>query len=132
MASIHVHLLISKLSMVRTQTYCHPSVVPPDHVTLSESPSGPVRFGTTKSLTCSTDSANPAVQITWTRDGVTASDDVKAETSDGLYKAFTVTSTITIHTTRDHNQDVYKCRLRHMEQDVPGIAQSLPLNVTCK
>ena len=107
-------------------------LVPPDHVTLSESPPGPVRFGTTKSLTCSTDSANPAAQITWTRDGVTASDDVKAETSTGLYKAFIVTSTITIHTIRDHNQDIYKCHVRHMEQDVPGLAQSLPLNVTCK
>ena len=107
-------------------------LVPSDHVTLSESPPGPVRIGTTKSLTCSTDSANPAAQITWTRDGVTASDDMKAETSAGLYKAFTVTSTINIHTTRDHNQDVYKCHVKHMGQDKPGLAQSLPLNVTCK
>ena len=106
--------------------------VPLESVSVSESPPGPVRYGTTKSLTCSTDSANPAAQITWTRDGVTATDTVTTDVTNGKYKAFILTSTISIITTRQHNEDVYRCKVNHKENDLTGLTKPFLLNITCK
>ena len=106
--------------------------VPPESVSVSESPPGPVRFGTTKSLTCSTDSANPAAQITWTRDGIMATDTVTTDVTNGKYNAFILTSTISIITTRQHNEKIYRCKVKHKEKDLPGLTKSFRLNITCK
>ena len=105
--------------------------VPPESVSVSESPPGPVRFGTTKSLTCSTDSANPAAQITWTRDDVTATDTVTTDVTNGKYKAFILTSTISIITTPQHNEKVYRCKVNYKEINLPGLTKPFPINVTC-
>ena len=106
--------------------------VPPESVSVRESPSGPIRFGMAKSLTCFTGSANPAAQITWTRDGVTATDTVTTDVTNGKYKAFILTSAISIITTRQHNEKVYRCKVKHKDKDLPGLTKSFPLNITCK
>ena len=85
--------------------------------------------GMTKYLTCATDSANPAAVITWTRNDYLATEIVSMELNNGLDRAFIVSSTINIETTTDHNGDVYKCQISHVERN---LFRSFVLNITCE
>ena len=96
---------------------------------IQESPPGSVSVGNQKSLTCTTDSANPHAEITWTRAGQPVSDHVVTTYPDGQYKAKKTTSTITIATTRDHNGAEYACTLKYRNNEISSLKQTAKLDV---
>ena len=106
--------------------------VPPGENKIQESPPGSIVVGNQKSLTCTTDSANPTAVITWTRGGQPASDHVVTSNPDGQYKAKNTSSTITITTMRDHNGAEYACAVMYRNIETSGLKQTVKLDVTCE
>ena len=106
--------------------------VPPEDNNIVESPPGSVAVGKQKSLTCTTDSANPHTEITWTRDGQPVSDHVVTTYPEGQYKAKKTASTITITTTKDHNGAEYACAVKYRNNEISILKRTAKLDVTCE
>ena len=106
--------------------------VSPGDNNIVESPPGSVAVGTQKSLTCTTDSANPHAEITWTRDGQPVSDHVVTTNPDGQYKAQKTISTVTIATTRDHNGAEYTCAVKYRNNEISSLKRTAKLDVICE
>ena len=106
--------------------------VPPGDNIIQQSPPGSVAAGTQKSLTCTTDSANPAPEITWLRwDGQPVTGKVETSNPNGQYNAKKTISTITIVTTKDHNRNDYACVMKYRNNEIGNLKRTAKLDVSC-
>ena len=106
--------------------------VPPADNDIKQSPPGSVAAGSQKLLTCTTDSANPAPEITWVRwDGQPVTGKVETSNPGGQYNAKKTISTITIVTTKDHNGNDYACVVKYRNNEISNLKRAAKLYVTC-
>ena len=97
-----------------------------------EQPPGSIAVNRQKVLTCTTNSANPPAQIVWMRDNQPVSLNIATSNLEGQFKAKTTTSSITIITTKDHNQAEYACVVKYRNSDITNLKRIATLDVTCE
>ncbi|XP_074646835.1 nephrin-like isoform X3 [Tubulanus polymorphus] len=107
---------------------------PPESITLTEIPNGPVVHGTSKTLTCTTDSSNPVSTIVWAySSGTTTWTDISPNPTvnhkPGSHSARASTSSLVVPTDKDKNGRQYRCSAYQNSQPVNGVNTSMTLSI---
>ncbi|XP_074645944.1 uncharacterized protein LOC141902202 [Tubulanus polymorphus] len=107
---------------------------PPESMTLTEIPNGPVVEGTSKTLTCTTDSSNPVSTIMWAySSGTTTWTDISPNPAvhhkPGSHSGQTSTCNLVVSTDKDKNGRQYRCTAYQNSQPVNGVTKSMTLSI---
>ncbi|XP_074645302.1 synaptogenesis protein syg-2-like isoform X1 [Tubulanus polymorphus] len=107
---------------------------PPESITLTEIPNGPVVEGTSKTLTCTTKSSNPLSTIFWAySSGTTIWTDISPSPAvnhkPGSQSARASTSSLAVPTDKDKNGRQYRCTAYQNSQPVNGVNTSMTLSI---
>ncbi|XP_074645031.1 nephrin-like [Tubulanus polymorphus] len=107
---------------------------PPESITLTEIPNGPVVQGTSKTLTCTTDSSNPVSTIMWAySSGTTTWTDISPNPAvhhkPGSHSGQTSTCNLVVSTDKDKNGRQYRCTAYQNSQPVNGVTKSTTLSI---
>ncbi|XP_074645941.1 synaptogenesis protein syg-2-like [Tubulanus polymorphus] len=106
---------------------------PPESMTLTEIPSGPVVQGTSKTLTCTTDSSNPVSTILWAySSGATTWINISPSPPVNHLESHSgqiSTSSLVVSTDKDKNGRQYRCTAYQNSQPVNGVTNSTTLSI---
>ncbi|XP_074644275.1 synaptogenesis protein syg-2-like [Tubulanus polymorphus] len=110
---------------------------PPESITLTEIPNGPVVHGTSKTLTCTTESINPVSTIvwaysSWTTTWTNISPNQAVNHKPGSHSARASTSSLVVPTDKDKNGRQYRCTAYQNSQTVNGVNTSMTLSILCE
>ncbi|XP_074658381.1 synaptogenesis protein syg-2-like [Tubulanus polymorphus] len=105
---------------------------PPESITLTEIPNGSVVQGTSKTLTCTTDSSNPVSTIVWAFSSVATtwtnmSPNPATNHKPGPHSGHISTSSLVVSTDKDKNGRQYKCTA--YQNGKPGVSKSITLSI---
>ncbi|XP_074646845.1 nephrin-like isoform X2 [Tubulanus polymorphus] len=108
---------------------------PPESMTLTEIPNGPVVQGTSKTLTCTTDSSNPVSVIVWAcSSGATTwihiSPNPAVNHKPGSHSGQISTSSLVVPTDKNKNGRQYRCTAYQSSQPVNGVTNSTTLSIS--
>ncbi|XP_074646841.1 nephrin-like isoform X2 [Tubulanus polymorphus] len=107
---------------------------PPESITLTEIPNGPVVQGTSKTLTCTTDSSNPVSSIMWaynsgTKTWTNISLNPAVNHKPGSHSGQISTSSLAVPTDKDKNRRQYRCTAYQNSQPVNSVTKSMTLSI---
>ncbi|XP_074657814.1 nephrin-like isoform X2 [Tubulanus polymorphus] len=106
---------------------------PPESITLTEIPNGSVVQGTSKTLTCTTDSSNPVSTIVWASYSSVATTWTNITPNPatnhipGSHSGQISTSSLVVSTDKDKNGRQYKCTA--YQNGKPGVSKSITLSI---
>ncbi|XP_074644276.1 nephrin-like [Tubulanus polymorphus] len=107
---------------------------PPESMTLTEIPNGPVVEGTSKTLTCTTDSSNPVSTIKWAYSSgattwINISPNPAVNHKPGSHSGQISTSSLVVSTDKDKNGRQYRCTANQNSHPVNGLNQTTTLSI---
>ena len=124
--------MIGNYFIVSFYSFTISSLVPPTEIEKHQLPLSFVKEGDMANLTCWTDTANPAANITWTIDGRDVTTNGISSVYKTDYDGWGTTSTLRIHTRRSDNKKMVQCSVTHRGQNIASVTETFTMNVTCE